>query len=789
MGQIILTAIFLVVWLPSILFTMSNSSIAPPLQETAVLKGPYQWNYKDRDFFIVEKQTMFLVSGDIHTISGPLPVIAHAGFIEWLYASSNRFNSDIRIFYTGLNERPYVTEAVLENDKGLTYSIGELRFNWVFVFSLIFCVILPVLYMLMLMADSVVIDSPEQRKYKSKKFIELVKSIEKDAEEDRYRLKRKTLSLAFLGYFVVLSSIVLMIPVGIGLFGSIALLSNGHYAGLKIAFILALIPIGFAWNMAKSLLSTGCSYEGVEIKHGDCPDLFEFLVNICKKTKGPKFSRVFIDQNYNASVSRGGGMLGFFGMGPVVLTLGLPLMQSMTERQLMGVIGHEYGHVAAKDNAWGQWIYRIRNSWLLLGERLGFDGLWYALKLNRFYEWFIATFSAYSFALSRRCEYEADAFSARLVGKESMAEALSSLVVFGNQYDDSFWNEIWARSDAGDAINLVQPYSNIPKFFSSLEQDLEAVSNAMKQKTGYTSTHPSIADRLSALSAEFKLEKATSITASSHMLGKIESKLVQSFNIEWQEAVKENWLQRQEEYTELQKKYNELRQKELQELNDDDIWSLVSVANSLDDNQLYYDASKEVLRRYPENIDARLNCIWFKLHVNKDSSQLSVMEELVKKHPEYLPDVCRYAIEFLTLSNREDETVSYYERLEDWEYIRSAAEDERAIILASDEYKAHGLSADAIADFVSYYSQHPLISKVYMAQKQVKYMPEYPSYLVAYVAKHHFWKTQKSVDEGVNDFIYNSGLSSEFSFVSLDSIKGLKNKISKIHGTYVYKKS
>lgn len=170
--------------------------------------------------------------------------------------------------------------------------------------------------------------------------------------------------------------------------------------------------------------------------------MFKVLDKICKKAKGPKFKRVFIDQNLNASVIRNGGVLGFFGMGPVVLTLGLPLMQSMDKKHLVGVIGHEYGHVAAKDNAWGQWIYRIRNSWLRLGERLDFDRLWYALKLNRFYDWFIATFNAHSFALSRRCEYEADAFSARLVGKEAMAGALSSLVVFGNQYDEKFWNKI-----------------------------------------------------------------------------------------------------------------------------------------------------------------------------------------------------------------------------------------------------------------------------------------------------------------------------------------------------------
>ena len=786
MQQLILTVIFLVIWLPTILFTTSNSSIAPPLQETALLAGPYPWKYQEREIVFNQKQPEFFLFGKIATKPASIPVTVRAGFIEWLYASSSRFKSNVQVFYTGLEGRPYVTKDVLENDAGLTYSIGDLRFNWVFVFSLLFCLVIPVLYVLMLMADNIVIDSPEERKRKSKNFIDLVKVIEQRAEEDPKWLKRKTIALAFLGYFVVLGSIALMIPVGLGMFGSIALLTGGNVLGLKFAFVLAIVPIGFAWNMGKSLLSMGYAYEGVEIKRKECPELFKLLDKICKKVKGPKFKRVFIDQNLNASVIRNGGVLGFFGMGPVVLTLGLPLMQSMDTKHIVGVIGHEYGHVAAKDNAWGQWIYRIRNSWLMLGERLGFDRLWYALKLNRFYDWFIAIFNAHSFALSRRCEYEADAFSARLAGKQAMAGALSSLVVFGDQYDDKFWNKIWERSDNGEGIQAVRPYTDVPKFFASLGDDSKAVTNALKQQTDYTATHPSISDRLSALSAEFNVLQAPGKTVSSRLLGSMEAKLIKQFNQEWQEAANENWLERQQEYKKTQDKYDDLKQKQVQDLTDDQLWELSSASSNMNDNDLFYLSNKELLRRHPESADAGLNCIWYQLIIQKDSSQLSVMEGFVKKYPEFLPNICRYAVEFLSNEGREDEAKPYYERLENWEYIRSAAEDERAVILASDEYKPHGLEADAIVDFVQYYSGHPVISNVYMVQKVVKYMPEYPCYVIAYQTKANFWNTQKSVDEKVDDFIYGSGLSSDYSFIELDSIKGMKKKLGKVQDSKVY---
>jgi Zn-dependent protease with chaperone function len=229
----------------------------------------------------------------------------------------------------------------------------------------------------------------------------LVQAVEQQAKGNARWLRKKTITLALLGYVVVLGSIVLMIPVGLGLGAAVVVLTGGNAAAAKLAFVLAIVPIGFAWHMGKSLLSGPFEYSGLEVTAQDCPALFALLQKICTKAQGPMFKRVFIDNQLNASVTRSGGLLGFFGMGPVVLTLGLPLMQSQTQQQLAGVIGHEYGHVAAKDNAWGQWVYRIRNSWLTLDDRLRFEHLWYVLKLNRFYEWFMATFSVHSFALSR----------------------------------------------------------------------------------------------------------------------------------------------------------------------------------------------------------------------------------------------------------------------------------------------------------------------------------------------------------------------------------------------------
>jgi len=110
------------------------------------------------------------------------------------------------------------------------------------------------------------------------------------------------------------------------------------------------------------------------------------------------------------------------------------------------------------------------------------------------------------------------------------------------------------------------------------------------------------------------------------------------------------------------------------------------------------------------------------------------------------------------------------------------------LILESDEFIPHGLDPDIVADFVGYFDRHPVIAKVYLVQKSVKYMPEYPCYVIAYRIKPKFWQTQAKVDEQVSSFIDNSGLSQDYMFISADSVKGLESKLKKVEGSDVYRR-
>jgi len=500
------------------------------------------------------------------------------------------------------------------------------------------------------------------------------------------------------------------------------------------------------------------------------------------------FDRVFIDSQMNASVSRAGGIFGFFGMGPIVLTIGLPLMQAQTPRQLAGAIGHEYGHVAAKDNALGQWIYRIRNSWLALDDKLRFEHLWYVLKLNRFYEWFMSVFSAHSFVLSRQCEYEADAFSARVTGKEAMAEALSSLVIYGETYDAAFWKKIWEKSDSGADIREMTPYAEVPAFFRDIGDMSETVNRALKTKTDYASTHPSVSDRLAALGQPFALPEAPGNQSAAWLLGATEQKLIAHFNAEWQAAAGEHWQRCQEERAHWQAQYAELKEKPFSDLDDDALSALISAANYMEDHPLFYRANQEMLRRHPEEAGAEMNCLWYRLIIEKDPTQLEVAEEFLRRHPAFLPNVCRHAIAYLQQAGREDEAAAYRARLEDWQHLDDAATEERSTITTKDNFLPHGLPEAFVQELVAYIKTHPMIARVYLARKEVKYIPERPSYILAFRVKSGMFDSQKKVNNSIGDFIYRSGLPEDFIFIQADSVQGIEAKLKKTEGALIYTK-
>lgn len=624
--------------------------------------------------------------------------------------------------------------------------------------------------------------SPQERYRHDEFFRQKVRDLEIDYKDKLPELRSKTVWLAFLGYGVVWGSIALLIATGIGI--GMAAIKYAHVGNLP--GLVGLIPIGFALKLAKSLLSPRGGDSGVRIYRKNAPTLFRLLDKIRKKGGGPAFERVFINMEMNASVSRHTGLAGFFGFGPVTLTLGLPLMQALSTGQLAGVVGHEYGHVAARDNALGQWVYRIRNSWLYLEENLKTERLWYTLRLNRFYRWFMGIFKAYSFTLSRQCEYEADAFAAKVAGAKNIAGALVVMELRAEQLRHGFWDDIWKKSallpePAG------APYQRLGSFLKKPLNTKEHLPGLAKAVTGYDSTHPALPDRISALRETITAPETLTLSAASRLLGEpLEAQLATVFDKAWYEHNRDVWKKRHQEYLSASRVLEILQSRKVSSLTRDELAQIISAAHVLQDDRKIMAACQEIMAREPDNIAANINLLGLRLINDNNESALLKMDDLVRLHPEYMPTACRFAIRHLKAQEREEEAKVYQFRLDEWQYSHQAAEEERKLIFPTDIFTPHNIMPEYIKKLTSLLKLHSVVGKAWMARKDVDYIKDKPIFVIGLQPGFWHFRRHKNTITELKRALAQSNLPPYFEFFWVRDVKGLKKRLKKVKGSRIY---
>ncbi|MCE9508149.1 MAG: M48 family metalloprotease [Alphaproteobacteria bacterium] len=669
----------------------------------------------------------------------------------------------------------------LTQNPELWFQLGPLRINMMYSFWFL----LAVLFYFWINTSPAYVVSPQERWRNDEYFRQKVRDLEIDYKNKSGELRTRTVLLALLGYGVVWGSIALMATIGVGLgITAAALLTKIGNA----AAVVGLIPIGFALKLSKALLGGRGGDSGMRLSASDAPTLFALLEKIRKKGKGPPFERVFINMEMNASVSRHTGLRGFFGFGPVTLTLGLPLMQALTGGQLAAVIGHEYGHVAAKDNALGQWIYRIRNGWLYLDESMKTEYLWYVLRLNRFYHWFMGIFNAYSFTLSRQCEYEADAFAAKISGAKQIAAALTAMETRSEHMRKNFWDDIWKKSEllpepAGT------PYQRLGGFFKLPQEDKINLAELKKAATNYDSTHPALADRVAALHESIHAPEPLTLSAAAKFLGeRFEVQLAALFDRAWREHNRAAWKARYKEYQSALATLDALKNRKPSGMARDELSQLIAAAQVLQDDKRILSACQEILKREPDNTGAKAYMLGLRLVLDNDESALLKLDDLVRVHPEHMPTACRFALRYLNGQERKEEAKVYQFRLDEWGYQNRAAEEERRMIYDSDVFLPHNVTPEYVRKLAAILKKHPEIGSAWMARKQVHYLKENPVFVVGLTPNIWSLKNRKTTIRQIKRALELVHFPPYFQFFWIGEVKGLELRLKKTGSAAIYKR-
>jgi len=245
--------------------------------------------------------------------------------------------------------------------------------------------------------------------------------------------------------------------------------------------------------------------------------LFEYVRRLSVLTRSPSPRRIDIDCNVNASASFRRGWRSLFG-NDLVLTIGLPLVEGMTLRQITGVLAHELGHFSQGGAMRLTYVIRSVSFWFarLVYERDAFDvalrnaaegeGPWFwqlvlaaargAVWLTRRVLWvFMAVGQVISSFLLRQMEYDADRQEARVAGSSEFEKTVYRLTMLsiGQQMSSADLSHFWEDRKLPEKISeLVAVNAGvIPE-----EARRNAWDEARARRTRRFDTHPSESDRI-----------------------------------------------------------------------------------------------------------------------------------------------------------------------------------------------------------------------------------------------------------------------------------------------------
>jgi Zn-dependent protease with chaperone function len=241
--------------------------------------------------------------------------------------------------------------------------------------------------------------------------------------------------------------------------------------------------------------------------------------------------QIILTDDFNAGALEMPGLLGSLGTRRT-LYLGVPLLCALRPQEALGVIGHELGHFSRRHGLLGQRIYRTRQGWFSYTDADRHDST-LEQGAAAFARMFVPFFNSYTFVYGRRCEYEADADAASVVGSSTMAQALARTDVFNRIQEENFGAEL-ARAQRESAEPPADFADRIIRSAARQEQTVldHHLQLALAQKSDWLDTHPCLAERIAALGVEARLEPLAGPCAGEALLGEAWPAAKQKFSRE-----------------------------------------------------------------------------------------------------------------------------------------------------------------------------------------------------------------------------------------------------------------
>jgi len=560
------------------------------------------------------------------------------------------------------------------------------------------------------------------------KFGRLVRHLERWAAGHPFSYRLSVLLLALLGYAYLMGMVVALLAAAglIAFYAPFLFLIPALAASvLGPFFALAGIVIGALWVKMEPPT-------GYEVTRDVAPRLFALLDDIRRAVRSPRIRRVLIVPEMNAGVAAI-PRLGVFGWNRNYLTFGLPLMQSVSEREFAAVIAHEFGHLAGKYGWFRSWVYRLRMTWLRIASGLARRARWSRWIFMPFYALYVPYFNAYSFVLARADEYEADRMSTEVAGTAAAATALVRVDTVSHYLSARFWPSLYKAAN-----NYAEPpYLPLARLQEELGKPLsgsdgtDGYNVALARSTDLSDTHPSLPDRLKAMGASAAPAPAPAQSAAMSLLGgDLEMKIIDRLDSKWRREMLEGWKDYYQHSRDDRRQLTELEAKAAAgTLTSDDRLERAKLTVRFLGEEQAIPLYREILATDPSGARARFELGHILVDRN-DAEGLTLLEAAMAADDRLTMAGCELAYLYMMRAGRAQEAESYRLRLVDQRRLEERAAEQRTPPRWRDRFEEHDLGQEKLSRLVEKLRAYHAVRRVYLVRKRLSILPHRPYYVL-----------------------------------------------------------
>jgi Zn-dependent protease with chaperone function len=569
----------------------------------------------------------------------------------------------------------------------------------------------------------------------------------------RYKLQLILLAACGIGYIVLLA----LGAATCALFVIGLVVVSKSFALIK----LALLPLGFAYFLGRALWFRLPPPQGRHVSAAEVPALFAEIEQVRSSVQAGRVHDVLLTPDFNAAVVHI-PRLGMLGWARRYLVIGLPLLASLPPYQFRAVLAHEFGHLAQDHASFGNWIYRIRQTWYRILQALHPRRSAAIGLLTRFFDWYAPYFNAYSFVLARANEYEADRESARVTSREDAGDALTAVYAKSEYIESRFWSEYYERAE-NQPEPPAQPFSDYVTALRSVpaEHAAAALAGALARDTGLGDTHPSLKDRLAALGAEPNVPLSFQLSAAHTLLRDKRLQLMHEFNQVWRESIAGPWKDRHQFLTETREKLGRYESAPASELNEEEHWDYACAVETLRGGQAALPVLDALLARASVHAAAYYARGRILLEAGQESG-VADLEKAMQLDEAAREPGSQLLYGYFYSRNQLSRCDRYRQMLSQAARERKLAAIERGELKRHDILLPHGLPPAELLPWFAALSGHKEVKRAWLARRQVRYLRAVPAYALVvefaalkWVSDSKLQQIASSLPDGVSCLVLN----------------------------------